>query len=103
MSTELPNSAIIVLQSLASNGPMTPKSIIGQIDLPSRTITFALRVLLEEKIVKRVPNLADMRQPFYHVNTEKVKELQIMFNVDRVAYLRPDIRQGNHQGSTFSR
>jgi DNA-binding MarR family transcriptional regulator len=103
MPVELPNSAMIVLQSLTSDGPMTPKTIINRINLPSRTITFALRVLLKEKIVKRVPNLADMRQPFYHVNVERVNELQIMFKVDKFAYLRPEIRQGSHHGSTFNR
>jgi DNA-binding MarR family transcriptional regulator len=103
MPIELPNSAMIVLQSLTSDGPMTLKTIISRINLSSRTITFALRVLLKEKIVKRIPNLADMRQPYYHINAEKVRELQIMFEVDKLAYLRPEIRQGSHHGSTFNR
>jgi DNA-binding MarR family transcriptional regulator len=103
MLIELPNSALIVLSSLTSDGPMTPKTIISQIDLPSRTITFALRVLLKEKMVKRVPNFADMRQPFYHVNTGRIKELQHLFNVDQMTRFRPEIRQANHQGHIFNR
>ena len=51
IASELPNSAIIVLSSLTSNGPMTPKSIIKKLKLPSRTVTFALRTLIDEKIV----------------------------------------------------
>jgi DNA-binding MarR family transcriptional regulator len=103
MSIELPNSALIVLSSLRTDGPMTPKAIIDRINLPSRTITFALHVLVKEKIVKRIPNLADMRQPFYHVNMDRVNELQILFKIDQVTRLQPEIRQGSHQGHTFTR
>jgi DNA-binding MarR family transcriptional regulator len=103
MSIELPNSALIVLSSLTSEGPMTPKTIIDRVHLPSRTITFALHVLAKEKIVRRVPNFADMRQPFYHVNLDRVKELQIQFKIDQVTRFLPEIRQGSHQGSTFTR
>jgi len=103
MSIELPNSALIVLNSLTSDGPMTPKTIISRINLPSRTITYALRVLIKENIVRRVPNLADMRQPFYHVNRERIKDLQLLFKVDNVPRLQPEIRQGSHQGHTFNR
>lgn len=68
MPIELPNSALTVLNSLTAEGPMTPKTIISRINMPSRTITYALSILIKENIVRRVPNLADMRQPFYHVN-----------------------------------
>ena len=103
MPIELPNSALMVLGSLTSEGPMTPKTIIGRIDLPARTITFALHMLLEEKIVRRVPNLLDMRQPYYHVNMERIKELQLAFKIDRATRLQPEMRQGSLQGSTFTR
>ena len=103
MSIELPNSALIVLSSLTSEGPMTPKTIINRINLPSRTITFALHVLAKEKIVRRVPNFADMRQPFYHVDMARVKELQIQFKIDQVTHFHPEIRQGSHHGHTFTR
>ena len=103
MPIELPNSALIVLNSLGSQGPMTPKTIISRIDLPSRTITFALHLLLEEDIVRRVPNLLDMRQPYYHINIERFKELELAFMVDRVTHLQPEIRHGSLQGSTFNK
>jgi len=103
MPIELPNSALVVLNSLTSEGPMTPKTIISKISLPSRTITYALRILIKEDMVRRVPNLADMRQPFYHVNRDRIKELQHLFMVDRVTRLQPEIRQGSHQGHTFNR
>jgi DNA-binding MarR family transcriptional regulator len=103
MPIELPNSALIVLSRLTSEGPMTPKTIIDRVNLPSRTITFALHVLAKERIVRRVPNFADMRQPFYHVNSDRVKELQIQFEIDQVQRFQPEIRQGTHQGTTFNR
>lgn len=103
MSIELPNSALMVLSSLTSEGPMTPKTIISRTDLPSRTITFALHVLLKEKIVRRVPNFLDMRQPYYHVDMDRIKDLQIAFKIDNVSHLRPELRQGSHQGHTFNR
>lgn len=103
MSIDLPNSAKVVLNSLTIEGPMTPKTIIKKLDLPSRTITFALHTLVKEKIVRKTPNLADMRQPFYHVNIERVKELQLKFNIDRVNRIQPEIRQSGHQGHSFTR
>jgi DNA-binding MarR family transcriptional regulator len=82
MSVELPNSALLVLSSLTAEGPMTPKSIIKKVKMPSRAITFALKTLVKEHIVKKIPNLLDLRQPIYHVDLERVKELRLSFRVD---------------------
>ena len=77
MSLELPNSAMLVLGSLAAEGPMTPKTIIEKVGLAPRTISFALRTLVREQVIRKIPNLSDMRQPIYHVDMERVKELQL--------------------------
>jgi len=103
MSIDLPNSALIVLSSLTAEGPMTPKTIITKVRMPSRTITYALQTLVKKKIVKKIPNLLDMRQPIYHVNIERVKELRLSFRVDQVIRLHPEIRQSGHQSHTFNR
>ena len=103
MSIDLPNSALIVLSSLTSEGPMTPKTIITKVKMPSRTITYALQTLVKEHIVKKSPNLLDMRQPIYHVNLDRVKELRLSFRIDQVSRLRPEIRQSGHQSQTFTR
>lgn len=103
IASELPNSAIIVLSSLTSNGPMTPKSIIKKLKLPSRTVTFALRTLIDEKIVRKIPNLTDMRQPIYHVNLDRVKELQLMFRIDQVSRFQAEIRQSTGSAHTFTK
>ncbi|MGY5878634.1 MAG: helix-turn-helix domain-containing protein [Candidatus Thorarchaeota archaeon] len=103
MSVDLPNSALIVLSSLTAEGPMTPKTIIKKVKMPSRTTTYALQTLVKEHIVKKTPNLLDMRQPIYHVNLDRVKELRLSFRVDQVIRLHPEIRQSGHQSHTFNR
>lgn len=75
-SPTLPKSAIAVLEKLVDDGPMTPKDITGKVGLAPRTVSFALKKLLGQRIVKKVPNLHDMRQPNYHVeNTDHAKQL----------------------------
>ena len=96
MLIELPNSALIVLGSLSADGPMTPKSIIEKVDLAPRTISFALRTLVREQVIKKTPNLADMRQPIYHVNMDKVRELQLLFNKKQTSHMQPSMRHSSH-------
>ncbi|MFX1484043.1 MAG: MarR family transcriptional regulator [Promethearchaeota archaeon] len=101
MSIELPNSALIVLNSLTAEGPMTPKTIIEKVNLAPRTISFALRTLVREQVVKKTPNLADMRQPIYHVNIDKVRELQLLFSKKQSSSdLHASIR---HSSQSFNR
>ena len=85
MSLVLPNSAILVLGSLAAEGPMTPKTIIEKVGLAPRTISFALRTLVREQVIKKIPNFADMRQPIYHIDMKRVKELQLRFDSGQIS------------------
>lgn len=80
MSIELPRSAIIVLDRLTSEGPMTPKAISSIVDLAPRTVSFALRKLMGQKLCKKIPNLTDMRQPLYAADMERAKELRMKFD-----------------------
>ncbi|MGD9397959.1 MAG: helix-turn-helix domain-containing protein [Candidatus Thorarchaeota archaeon] len=96
MSLELPNSAILVLGSLAAEGPMTPKTIIEKVGLAPRTISFALRTLVRERVIRKTPNLADMRQPLYHVNMERVKELQLRFESGQISQMPSSYRPSGH-------
>jgi len=100
MSIELPNSAMIVLNRLSTEGPMTPKALLEKVDLAPRTISFALRTLVREQIITKTPNFADMRQPIYHVNMEKVRELQMMFNKGQAPHFEPSVR---HPSGSFNR
>jgi DNA-binding MarR family transcriptional regulator len=76
LSLEIPDSGIIVLQCLTKNGPMSPGQISIKEKLPLRTVSYALRKLLEWNLLRRIPNLHDMRKPLYDINTEKVKALK---------------------------
>jgi DNA-binding MarR family transcriptional regulator len=79
MSIELPRSAIIVLDRLTTEGPMTPKDISSRVDLAPRTVSFALRKLMGQKLCKKIPNLTDMRQPLYAADMTRAKELRVKF------------------------
>lgn len=96
MSLVLPNSALLVLSSLASEGPMTPKTIIEKVGLAPRTISFALRTLVREKVIRKTPNLADMRQPLYHINMERLNELQIRFDSGQISQMPSSFRPTGH-------
>jgi len=78
-SFELPRSAIIVLDRLTNEGPMTPKDISSKVDLAPRTVSFALRKLVGQNLCKKIPNLRDMRQPLYLANDETAKELRMKY------------------------
>ena len=79
-SFELPRSAIIVLDRLTNDGPMTPKDISSRVDLAPRTVSFALRKLIGQKLCKKIPNLRDMRQPLYLADNEKAQELRMKYD-----------------------
>lgn len=79
MSIELPRSAIIVLDRLTTEGPMTPKDISTKVDLAPRTVSFALRKLMGQKLCKKIPNLTDMRQPLYAADMDRARELRMRF------------------------
>ena len=96
MSLDLPNSAILVLGSLTTEGPMTPKTIIEKVGLAPRTISFALRTLVREQVIRKIPNLADMRQPIYHVDMERVKELQLRFESGQMSRMPSTFRPSGH-------
>jgi DNA-binding MarR family transcriptional regulator len=76
---DLPPSAIIVLDKLEHQGPMTPKDISREVSLAPRTVSFALGKLIRQNLCKKIPNLRDMRQPLYLVNEEKAKEIRVRF------------------------
>jgi DNA-binding MarR family transcriptional regulator len=54
---------------------MCPKELSVKLGMAPRTVSFALRKLLREKILRRIPNLSDMRRPKYHVNMEQAIDL----------------------------
>ena len=76
LSPNLPKSAIIILDHLKVDGPMSPKQIAVKSQMPARTVSFALRTLMKQKLCKKIPNLLDMRQPTYHLNDEMIRDMR---------------------------
>jgi DNA-binding MarR family transcriptional regulator len=75
ISSELPPSALMVLDHIASDGPMAPREISRRYDVPLRTVTFALKKLMKLKLLRKVPNLLDMRRPLYHLDKDRLSEM----------------------------
>lgn len=75
-SINLTKSTLVVLDKLTTEGPMYPAEIAQKSGLAMRTVTLALKTLQSGHLCRKVPNLLDMRKPMYHIDQEKVVELQ---------------------------
>jgi DNA-binding MarR family transcriptional regulator len=75
-----PKSAMAILGALIDHGPMCPLEISETLDMAPRTVSFALRKLLGRQLLRRIPNLQDMRRPKYHVNMEAAKDILRKYN-----------------------
>ena len=62
--TRSEKTVLSILRGSESRG-LTPGQIIGEVSFAPRTVRYALRKLLEMKLVKRYPCLEDMRQYVY--------------------------------------
>ncbi|MBD3159342.1 MAG: MarR family transcriptional regulator [Candidatus Lokiarchaeota archaeon] len=56
---------IVILQGLEEEGPMSPKEISDNLNIPLRTVTRNLRILRKKSLCRKIPNLQDMRSPLY--------------------------------------
>lgn len=63
----LPQSALVVVKILKKEGALTPKEIFKKTNFAPRTVRYALKTLLENGVVDKVPNLLDLRQNKYKV------------------------------------
>lgn len=66
--TQLPKSAQEVYSLLCTNGALKPREIGNHTTLSNRTIRYALKILVDDMLVRRVPDLTDLRSHFYTVN-----------------------------------
>ena len=73
---DLPRSALIVLDHLTEHGPMAPRDLSRKSKMPLRTVTFALKKLVRHSLLRKVPNLLDMRKPLYHANIDRIREME---------------------------
>ena len=80
-SIRLPKSALRILQLLTKSGPLSPRVISRETNVPLRTVTFALDRLVDTDICERVPNLGDMRRTLYIVNQEKARAIFVRYGM----------------------
>ncbi len=73
---DLPRSALLVLDHITEHGPMAPRDLSRESEMPLRTVTFALKKLVRQRLLHKVPNLMDMRKPLYHANIERIREVE---------------------------
>lgn len=66
--TQLPKSAREVYSLLKTNGALKPQEIGNHTTLSNRTVRYALKILIEGALVRRVPDLRDLRSHFYTLN-----------------------------------
>ena len=81
MSQVLPKSAIIVLDTLADKGPLHPKGISKEAEIPLRTVSYALRRLVKRKLCRKIANLSDMRCPLYLADQEKMRAVYMKYGL----------------------
>ena len=87
----LPASAMEVVRILqARSKPMTAQEISSKVKYSPRTVRYALLMLQEREIVKKVPNLHDMRKVRYAL-TRTLEQV------------RADILGKNIFGSSYNR
>ncbi len=75
-----PKSAIAILGALINHGPMCPIEISEKLDMAPRTVSFALRTLVNRQLLRKIPNLSDMRRPKYHVDMDAAKVILQRYN-----------------------
>ena len=78
----LPHSLFAVLRSIARSGPLPPKEISRRSQVPERTVTYALRRLMQQKLIVKIPNLQDMRQCLYAPNLQQAREIIALHGCD---------------------
>ena len=66
-----PPSASKIIRVIENKGPMTSKDIVENTNLAPRTVRYALKRLVAEGVVARVPNLTDLRQTLFMLHVER--------------------------------
>ncbi|MHA1225450.1 MAG: hypothetical protein ACTSPV_01765 [Candidatus Hodarchaeales archaeon] len=64
----LPKSAREIYGVLKDNGALKPQEIGSYTTLSNRTIRYALKILIDEQFVQRIPDLHDLRSHYYTLN-----------------------------------
>jgi DNA-binding MarR family transcriptional regulator len=66
-----PPSALKIVRVIQALGPLTGKEIVDNTQLAPRTVRYALKRLVAEGLIARVPNLGDLRQTLFMMHIER--------------------------------
>jgi transcription initiation factor IIE alpha subunit len=66
-----PPSASKIVRVIQDLGPLTSKEIVNTTQLAPRTVRYALKLLVAEGVVARVPNLGDLRQTLFIMHIQR--------------------------------
>lgn len=66
----LPKSSKKIIAALADYSNLTQKQLIVKVDMPAKTVRYALKRLTEEGVISQIPNLSDMRSVYYSLNPD---------------------------------
>ena len=55
---------------------MAPRDIARGSKIPLRTVTYALHKLIQQRLLRKVPNLMDMRKQMYHLDHERIRAVE---------------------------
>ena len=83
-NSDLPKSALVLLDHITAEGPIAPRDLSRKFGVPLRTVSFALKKLMNLDLLRKTPNLMDMRKPQYRTNHERVHELHDVIDLLRV-------------------
>ena len=67
---KLPKSSKRLIVALAEHGSLTQKELIAAVNMPAKTVRYALKKLSENSLVISQHNLEDMRSMFYTLNPD---------------------------------
>jgi len=77
VSEVLPEQSILLLKYLRDSGSASQKELIDNLNLPLRTIRYAIRRLKEEQFIISKPDLLDMRSLKYEINVQNADMVEI--------------------------
>jgi len=75
MVKKLPESGRPIVRLLEKEGPLTQRDIIARLNIPTRTIRYGIRRLMEKGYIKKLPNLRDMRSVYYYISPDIDQDL----------------------------
>ena len=75
---DLPDQSVLLLQYLQDAGSASQKELIDHLNLPLRSIRYAIRRLKEEQLILSKPDLLDMRSLKYELNTQNSDQIEIV-------------------------